>query len=136
MAPVAPAAISGGLPPARTSPLRKFFLIFVSIFLNFGLRFFVIVLQFWSISGANFSYLVFSYRVLGVYMIRAAQITNTLYSLTVRYELRVLVGFIELIGGSQKCTRVRPPQVSSCDLARNYNGLSALCSFEQGITMV
>ena len=27
-------------------------------------------------------------------------------------------------------------KVSWCDLARNYNGLSALCSFEQGITMV
>ena len=27
-------------------------------------------------------------------------------------------------------------KVCKCDLARNYNGLSALCSFEQGITMV
>ena len=47
---------------------RKIFLIFVAIFLSFGSRFLVIFLQFWLISGTKFSYLVFSYRVSGVYM--------------------------------------------------------------------
>ena len=43
------------------------FLIFVSMFLSFGSRVFVIFLQFRSISEAKISYLVFSYRVSGVY---------------------------------------------------------------------
>ena len=47
---------------------RKMFLIFVAIFLSLGSRLFFMFLQFWSISEAKFSYLVFSYRVSGVYL--------------------------------------------------------------------
>ena len=46
---------------------RKIFLIFVTIFLSFGSRCWVMFLQFRLISGAKCSYLVFSYRVSGVY---------------------------------------------------------------------
>ena len=51
---------------ARRLP-RKIFLIFVEIFCSFGSRILVNFLPFWSISGAIFSYPVFSYRVSGVY---------------------------------------------------------------------
>ena len=59
---------ASGMPARFARRLRrKIFLIFVSIFLSCGSRCFDIFLQFRSISGANCSYLVFSYRVLGVY---------------------------------------------------------------------
>ena len=45
---------------------QKMFLNFVTMFLSFGSRFVVMFLQFRSLSGAKFSYLVFSYRVSGV----------------------------------------------------------------------
>ena len=58
------------------------------------------------------------------------------FSLTVRYELRVLVDFLRDHRGWPKVYTGPAAKVSWCDLARNYNGLSALCSFEHGITMV
>ena len=62
---------------------RKFFLIFVKIFLSFGSRFLIIFLQFQSISGAKFSYLVFSYRVSGVYCCGANLYTNEIAEIVV-----------------------------------------------------
>ena len=55
---------------------------------------------------------------------------------TVRYELRVLVGFKRAHKRSPKVYTGPAAKVCSCDLAWNYNGLSALCSFEPGIAMV
>ena len=41
---------------------------------------------------------------------------------------RVLVGFLEITGGPQKCTRILPAKECKCDLGWNYNGLSAIAS--------
>ena len=57
-------------------------------------------------------------------------------SRTVRYELRDLVGFKRAHRGRPKVYPGPAVKVSWCDLARNCNGLSAIRSFEQGITMV
>ena len=62
--------------------------------------------------------------------------TLGIHSRTVRYELRVLVGFKRAHRGRPKVYTGPAAKVSWCDLVRNYNGLSAIGSFEQGITMV
>ena len=53
-----------------------------------------------------------------------------------RYELRVLVDFKRAHRGRPKVYTGPAAKVLWFDLARNYNGLSAIGSFEQGITMV
>ena len=58
------------------------------------------------------------------------------FSRAVRYELRVLVDFKRAHRGRPKVYTGPAAKVSWCDFARNYNGLSAIGSFEQGITMV
>ena len=57
-------------------------------------------------------------------------------SRTMRYKLRVLVDFLKHYRGQSKVYTDPAAKVCKCELARNYNVLSALCSFEQGITMV
>ena len=52
-----------------------------------------------------------------------------------RYELRVLVGFKRAHRGRPKVNPGPAAKVLWFDLARNYNGLSAIDSFERGITM-
>ena len=49
-------------------------------------------------------------------------------SRTVRYELRVLVGLKRAHRGRPKVYTGPAAKVSWCDLARNYNGLSAIAS--------
>ena len=50
-------------------PATDFFDLCIDVFFSFGFRCFLIFLQFLSISGANISYLVFSYRVSGAYQL-------------------------------------------------------------------
>ena len=57
-------------------------------------------------------------------------------SRTVRYEFRVFVNFKRGHRGRPKVYPGPAAKVLWCDWARNCNGLNAICSFEQGITMV
>ena len=68
---------STGMPARFARRLRrKIFLIFVTIFLSFGSRFFAIFLRIFVILGSGFSYSAFSYRVSEVYSTRPSFLTR------------------------------------------------------------